>query len=67
MVSLDASFDLVYIHIKSSGNFETQTPQLKIRNFQLNTRPELATSHYFIYRNDRADLMYYSIKPAHDP
>jgi hypothetical protein len=28
------------------------------------TRP---TYHYFIYRNDWADLMYSSMKPAHDP
>lgn len=75
MVSLDASFSFFYLHIKSSGRV-LETSKLKpqprkgcynVRNSQLNTPPYFATSHYFIYRNYWADLMYSSMKPAHDP
>jgi hypothetical protein len=75
MVSLDASFYDVYFHIKSDGRV-IETSKLKaqpskgcynVQNSILNTPPYFATSHYFIYRNDWADLMYSSIKPAHDP
>lgn len=62
-------FSFVYFHIQSSGKV-LETSKLKtqprkecynVRNYQLNT------PHYFIYRNNWADLMYSSIKPAHDP
>ena len=76
MVSLDAFLLFIYFHIQSSGRV-LETSKLKpqprkkgcynVRNYQLNTPPDFATSHYFIYRNDWADLMYYSMKPAHDP
>lgn len=70
MVSLDAFLWCIFIFrvletskLKAQELKECYNP----RNSQLNTPPYFATYHYFIYRNDWADLMYSSIKPAHDP
>lgn len=73
--TLDAFLFFIYLFIFIFRVLETSKlkpqPRKKgcynVRNSQLNTPPDFATSHYFIYRNDWADLMYYSMKPAHDP
>lgn len=58
---------LIGVFSYSYGRVLEIKTRYNVRNSKQNRPPYFATSHYFIYRNDWADLMYSTIKPAHDP